>query len=145
MRCLKMTNKQLSKNFNSSEFDCKGGNECNCGGQGDKMDMRLIRLLEQLRYNCGGWPLYINSGYRCPIHNANVAGHADNSQHKYWRAADIEVPQAMSFEEFAWYVDNCKTKDGLMFDGIGKYPPDRGNFIHVDIREGGRCGGYYRW
>ena len=141
-----MTDVQLSEHFHSSEFDCHGdGFDCNCGGCGDKMDMRLIRLLEQLRYNCGGYPIKINSGYRCPVHNANVAGHADNSQHKYWRAADLAIPTALSFEEFKWYVETCKTSDGLMFDGIGLYPQGKGYFIHVDIREGGRNGGYYRW
>lgn len=118
----------LSEHFAASEFAC---HHCGCGA--DKIHPRLIALLEELRKNIGGKPLHVNSGYRCPIHNANVGG-ASNSQHMHGTAADIATPAGMNFEQFAWYVKQ------LPFDGIGFYPPiEKGgaSFIHVDVRDGG--------
>lgn len=112
----------LSEHFAENEFICK-----HCGKS--KINPRLIELLEQLRYNAGGYPLYINSGYRCEVHNKNVGG-VPNSQHVQGNAADISCPKQLSFGEFKWYVDQ------LPFDGVGIYEFD--NFIHVDVRDGGK-------
>ena len=111
----------LSEHFSESEFTCP----C-CGKL--KFNPRLIELLEQLRWNIGGYPLYVNSGYRCENHNKHVGG-ADNSQHLNGNAADISCPKQLSFGQFKWYVDQ------LPFDGIGIYEFE--NFIHVDVRNGG--------
>ena len=137
-----MTNIQLSTHFNSKEFDCKG-KYCNCGGNGDKISLILIQCLEQLRSDCGGYPLIVSSSYRCPAHNSSIPGSALNSQHTKWTAADILVPSGLSFEEFKWYVENTVTKNGYKFDGIGEYKWD--GFIHLDVRDGGINGGAYRW
>lgn len=137
-----MTDLQLSEHFHSSEFDCKG-TTCHCGGNGDLMNPILIKLLEKLRADCGGRPIIILSGYRCPVHNAECDGSAKKSQHMEWNAADLEIPAGLSFEEFQWYVENTKTDDGYMFDGIGLYYSSY--FIHVDVRDGGKHGGWYRW
>ena len=139
-----MTNLQLSKHFNSSEFDCHGGDECGCGGRGDRMHPILIKLLEKWRDDAGGYPFHINSGYRCPIHNSHVEGSASYSQHMAWTAADVACPPELDIWEFAWYAEHTEV-DGYRFDGIGVYTPDYGNFIHVDVRDGGRHGGWYRW
>lgn len=122
----------LSEHFAASEFTCH-----HCGQGGNKMSPKLIELLEKLRANCGGYPLSINSGYRCPTHNANVGG-VPNSQHVQGTAADVARPQELTFGEFAWYVDQ------LPFDGIGLYPGDKGDFIHVDVRNGG-VGSHIYW
>lgn len=121
------SNFKLSDNFSFDEFACHHCGHC-------KIDMRLIELLEQLRKNIGGYPLHINSGYRCPTHNANVGGVSD-SQHCLGTAADIAVPRQLTFNEFQWYVQQ------LPFDGVGIYR--QSNFIHVDIRDGGINSGYY--
>ena len=112
----------LSEHFSENEFRCK----C-CGGL--KVNQKLIDLLERLRWNIGGYPLYINSGYRCPKHNEEVDGVA-NSQHCFGNAADVACPEQLSFGQFKWYVEQ------LPFDGIGFYPD--ADFIHVDVRDGGR-------
>ena len=117
----------LSEHFAENEFTCK-----HCGKGAEKINPRLIELLEKLRYEIGGYPLYINSGYRCETHNKNVGG-AANSQHVKGNAADIACPKQLSFGEFKWYVDQ------LPFDGIGIY--ERGEnegWIHVDVRDGGK-------
>ena len=113
----------LSEHFSESEFACK-----HCGKGADKISPKLIELLEQLRWNIGGYPLHINSGYRCPTHNANVGG-VPNSQHVLGTAADVACPPQLTFGQFKWYVDQ------LPFDGIGIY--ENANFIHVDVRNGG--------
>jgi len=108
--------KQLTKNFNSSEFECK------CSRCKEvKIDMDHVRKLQKLRDDLGA-PISINSGYRCPAHNAEVGG-ADNSQHKYGTATDIVV-KGMSPDEVA---DACES-----FSGLGRYD----SFTHVDSRSG---------
>lgn len=130
---------KLSKHFDSREFDCRGnGDDCNCGGRGDLMNSVLIYLLEELRKNVGGYPLIITSGYRCMTHNLNVGG-AQNSQHTLWNAADVACPMELSFDEFVDAVYNTSWFDGagyLHFDGVGIYRYQ--NFIHVDVRYGGK-------
>ena len=119
----------LSEHFSKSEFWCHGVEQgtCRCN-HSINVNPRLIELVEELRSNIGGLPLYINSGYRCPDHNFAVGG-VSNSQHLLGNAADISVPYELSFEQFQWYVEQ------LPFDGIGLY--HAGNFIHCDVRYGG--------
>ena len=129
---------KLSKHFDSTEFDCHG-HECHCGGQGHLMNPILIKLCEQLREDCGGYPLWITSGYRCPIHNANIGG-ATRSQHKMHNACDIACPFELSYDEFLWHCQNVEVEDDdgsiLHFDAIGNYPT--GMFVHCDVRENGK-------
>lgn len=112
---------KISEHFDREEFECRCCGEC-------IIDARLIELLEQLRANIGGYPLIINSGYRCPKHNAEAGG-IRNSQHTLGTAADLAVPPELAFETFQWYVTQ------LPFDWVGLYPLS--NFIHVDVRNGG--------
>ena len=107
---------QLTEHFNSDEFAC----QCGCGY--DDIDMNLVEKLEELR-NAVDEPLIITSGCRCPEHNAEVGG-VSNSQHVYGKAADVELPDGYTVDEFADLAED------IGFDGIGKY--DWG--IHVDVR-----------
>ena len=70
------------------------------------IDKRLVDLLDAIRERLGV-PVTINSGYRCPEHNAEVGG-VPNSYHTQGLAADIT------------------------YDGIGKYYYQ--DFVHVDVR-----------
>ena len=97
---------------------------------------RLIELIEQLRKNIGGYSIHINSGYRCPTHNANVGG-VPNSQHVLGTAADLAVPRQLTFEQFKHYVTQ------LPFDWVELYPYS--NFIYVDVRNGGVYGHNGDW
>lgn len=119
----------ISEHFSKSEFWCHGQEQgtCNCD-HSLEINPRLLALLEQLRSNIGGLPLYINSGYRCPVHNAAVGG-ATYSQHKLGNAADVARPSHLSFEEFKWYVEQ------VPFDAMGLYYA--GDFIHCDVRYNG--------
>lgn len=124
---------KLSEHFAVSEFVC----HC-CGKGADKIDRRLVDLLEQLRTKAGA-PIHINCGYRCPKHNAEVGG-VEDSQHVLGTAADITTPQ-ISFDSAVKLVQD------LPFDGTGFYPPlEKGGawFIHCDTRDGG-IGAHIEW
>jgi len=107
--------KQLSKNFNESEFVCK----CGCGTV--HVNPNLISKLQKLR-DMVGKPITIVSGYRCAAHNASVGG-VPRSQHKLGNAADISI-SGMSPAEVA------KLAEKVGFNGIGRYS----TFTHVDVR-----------
>ena len=52
---------------------------------------QLALVMEKVRSMCGGFPVYISSGYRCPELNAAVGG-VDNSAHLYGCANDFTIP-----------------------------------------------------
>lgn len=124
---------RFSEHFAKSEF------VCHCCGQGaDKIDPRLVELLEQLRAKAGK-SVHLNCAYRCPTHNAEVGG-VPNSQHVLGTAADITIPE-IGFERARELVSS------LDFDGTGFYPPLSAGgawFIHVDTRDGG-IGSHIEW
>ncbi len=64
----------LSKNFNRSEFACKG---TNCCGHSAPVQPELVSALQALRDQLN-LPLSITSGFRCNRHNESVGG-ADRS------------------------------------------------------------------
>lgn len=95
----------------------------------------LASVLERIRSAIGAG-LVVSSGYRSPKHNAAVGG-ASNSQHVEGRAADIYSPE----------LEAKLGTDGMVrkiiaaaraipeIHGIGV---NYSNFVHVDIRPGGR-------
>ena len=107
------------KYFNEEEFKCKGA-AC-CGGSAP-MDALLLSRLVSLREKLGE-PIFINSGYRCKIHNAHVGG-ASKSFHTYGKAADIRTGKLdpVSFGKIAKTIFPCV----IVYDA----------WIHVDVREG---------
>jgi len=111
---------RLSAHFHADEF------RCNCCGRlhpsGKMPPEQLIEWLEAIR-NHFDKPVHINSGYRCPKHNAAVGG-ALHSRHKMGVAADIWIegvdPQHV--------YDFCDDLVGA-YGGVGNYP----TFTHVDF------------
>jgi uncharacterized protein YcbK (DUF882 family) len=75
-------------------------------------------------------------GYRCPSHDAEVGG--VNGQHPRGTAADVGVDRFDSVEQLAELFES------LNADGVGRYPGEMGEFVHVDVRSG-RVGDTYRW
>lgn len=77
-------NVQLTKNFNSNEFQCKGK-----GHKHDtKIDTELVKKLQDFMNINGYTKAVISSGYRCPEHNKAVGG-ASGSNHCKGKAVDI--------------------------------------------------------
>ena len=117
-----------SEHFSEAELTCH-----HCGEGINKINPRLLELLEELRSNVGG-PLEISCAYRCPYWNEQVGG-VEYSQHVLGNAADIIVPDWLTIDQFLWYTQQ------LPFDGRGVYRND--GFIHCDVREGGVDAGDY--
>lgn len=109
---------KLSEHFDSTEFACK----CGCGF--DKIDPKLIEVLEDVR-EFYGQPIKINSGCRCDVHNARVGG-VRNGPHTKGIAADIVV-KGVDEVEVADYLEE-KYPDKF---GIGRYV----GRTHIDVRE----------
>jgi uncharacterized protein YcbK (DUF882 family) len=109
--------------FRESEFNCK----C-CGKGGDKMDKRLLKLLDAIRGRLGA-PIVVVSGYRCVAHNTKVGG-AKNSYHTRGMAVDIITPKMGPRDFYEWLENNFK------IDGHGSYK----GFNHIDVR-----GSHARW
>ena len=111
---------KLSEHFHRVEFACK------CGCNFDTVDIELIKVLEKIRQHFNK-PVHINSGCRCPSHNAKEGG-SKNSQHLYGRAADFFIPGVEPIE-IAKYVDS---KWPNRF-GLGIYI----SWVHIDSRTNG--------
>ena len=71
----------------STYFDLSEG-ACRCGHHSYHL-WSIMDKLDEVR-EAFGYPMSPNSGYRCPIHNANEGG-AKKSRHMYGDAADIRV------------------------------------------------------
>lgn len=115
---------RLSKNFESTEFDCHGKGCCSQ----TKIDEKLIDYLQQIADHFGKRVLVRkHSGYRCAKHNAAVGG-AKYSKHVQGMAADFEV-EGVKPAEVAKYAESI----GVL--GIGLYETAKdGYFVHIDTR-----------
>lgn len=87
------------------------------------IDKRLVDVLDRIRERLGV-PITVNSGYRCPEHNAEVRGVSD-SQHVLGTAADVTY-DGIDVDTLAEIAEECGA------DGIGKYYHQ--DFVHVDVR-----------
>lgn len=111
----------LSDHFHSTDFDCKCKSpKCIW----TSIDELLVESLEVLWALSGEFK--INSGFRCPTHNAEVGGKKD-SQHLLGRAADVESTRGYNGAAMARYVDRVNPFHN---GGIGIYD----KFCHADVR-----------
>lgn len=105
---------KVSANFYQDEFACK----CGCGD--DKVEKRLISLLQECREEFG-YPMRLTSSKRCAEHNKAVGG-VEHSAHLYGFASDI-------------YCKDVHLRYRLLpilfskFARLGVYS----DFIHVDV------------
>lgn len=110
--------------FEKAEFKCQcGGKHCN--GYPVEIDMDMVRDADEIRHRLGK-PVPVNSGLRCPVHNANVGG-VSNSQHLYGDAADLGCPPGTTPKEMAKIAEDVMGNTG----GIGVYSWG----IHIDRRK----------
>ena len=119
---------QLSKNFNSNEFDCK------CKRPTCKqtlIDMDHVANMQAFRDRLGK-PINQTCAFRCPEHNKEVGG-VSNSQHPQGYASDITVA-GMSPNQVADVAE-------AFFNGLGRYD----TFTHVDSRKLLQKGVKARW
>lgn len=117
--------KQLTKNFNLSEFKCRDGSDV----PDELLEnvQRLAKNLQVLRDHIGR-PIRVISGYRSPSYNRKIGG-AKKSQHMVAKAADIKV-EGMSPDD-VWKTILLLIKEGRMASGgVGRYK----TFTHYDHR-----------
>lgn len=110
-------------NFSEEEFRCK------CGCAKASMDKQFIDDLQVLR-NIVGFPLPINSGYRCPEHNNAVSGTGYSGPHTTGKAADLGVDRQKAHKVL-------QTALSMGFAGIGVAQKGSGRFIHLDTLDEG--------
>ncbi len=111
----------LSEHFSKAEFACN-----HCGKlhpSGVMPPLELLDILEGVRAHFGV-PVSVNSGYRCPTHNANVGG-ANASRHMEGDASDIMV-KGVSPSAVYDYLNRSMGSAG----GLHEYD----TFTHVDTR-----------
>ena len=116
---------KLTKNFSLSEFACKYGTTVPYQYMPNVQE--LANNLQVLRDYLQR-PIYINSAYRSPEHNANVGG-SPRSQHLYARAADIRV-DGMKSKEVHEAIESLIDSQDMKQGGLGLYD----TFVHYDIR-----------
>jgi len=116
--------------FKLEEFACR----CGCGQ--NKIDHQFVTKLDWLRGELG-FPLAINSGYRCPEHNAAVSSTGLTGPHTTGLASDVRIAG-----EPAWELLEQAFK--MKFRGIGVNQkgewPQR--YIHLDILDRKRVWSY---
>lgn len=84
----------------------------------------MVKKLDALREECG-FPLLINSGYRCPKHNLEVSHTGETGPHTTGHAVDIRVDRGRAYRLLA-----LAPKYG--FTGIGIQQKGGGRYIHLD-------------
>ena len=117
------------KYFGMEEFRCK------CCGQvafPENIEALVENVLDPAREKLGA-PIVVNSGYRCPKHNAAVGG-VTNSQHLKGEAADICPVKS---EKIKVKSELERLKEIIIsqgrFDQLIIYP----GFLHVSYKRNG--------
>lgn len=105
------------KFFTLDEFKCH-----HCGA--NLIDHAFVDRLDELRARIG-FPLPINSGYRCPIYNEMVSNTGSTGPHTTGHAADLRVDRGRAFAVL-------KTAPELGFTGIGVAQKGPSRYIHLD-------------
>lgn len=85
-----------------------------------------LRVVDELRTALGK-PVRITSSYRSPAYNKAVGG-APMSQHKAFRAADIQVDGVLPAQVYR--LLSLWRDQGRFKGGLGLYP----TFVHIDTR-----------
>lgn len=104
-------------NFSPQEIACRGSGKL-------KIKIEAMERLQALRVQLDR-PMIINSAYRSPAHNKKIGG-APKSRHVEGDAFDVSQlnHDPHVFQQLA---------EQAGFTGFGFYPPNKGNFIHIDL------------
>ncbi|EOH2540774.1 YcbK family protein [Campylobacter jejuni] len=117
-----------NKYFKESEFKCKCGK---CELPTNVPSDELIDILCEIREHFDS-PVTINSGYRCPEHNARVGG-AKTSQHAVGSAADFVVKGVKTKDVYDYVISKYGYRPlgiAFKFNNQDEYA----GFVHLDTR-----------
>jgi len=95
---------------------------CPCGCRLNLINKNFVTLLDRLRGMCN-FPFQINSGYRCPAHNAAVGSTSEN--HTSGLAADIRILSDYERHELLYRA----LDQGVHRIGVGP------RYVHLDIMD----------
>jgi zinc D-Ala-D-Ala carboxypeptidase len=109
-----------SEHFSDDELKCK-----HCGEV--HMDEEFMEVLEDIR-NAFGKPMYVNSGYRCPVHNSNVSSTGPTGPHTTGKAIDIRI-----YGYDAYRLIGIAYSHGITGIGVNQKGPMGRRFVHLDI------------
>lgn len=113
-------------NFTENEFRCK----CGCGRA--DMEEHFMGFLQRIR-DVVGFPIRVNSGFRCPEYNAGLSSTGLNGPHTFGLAVDLGL--------YGPRVHAVTTEAlKLNFTGVGlkQYGLIASRFVHLDlIKPGG--------
>lgn len=119
---------KTNKYFRLDEFKCKCGK---CEIPSNVPSDELIDLLVQIREHYNK-PIIINSGYRCPEHNAKVGG-AKTSQHTIGSAVDFIVKGVKTEEVYNFILEKWGEEPlGIAIKRNANNP--HAGFVHLDTR-----------
>lgn len=129
---------KVTEHFTLEELNCR----CpRCKGKIPPSEImanlkKLADTMEKFRVIVGK-PIYVNSAYRCALHNAELPGAAKNSFHMQGLAMDFHI-KGMTEQEMFELASGIKISDiprrpakTSLFKGVGYYPGQK--FCHVDI------------
>ena len=114
------------KYFKMKEFECRDGCPMPASAR-ENIEALVQAVLDPARERLGK-PIYVNSGYRCPRHNAAVGG-VPNSQHMRGEAADIRLAEIADNAEIVSAI-----KENGRWDQMIVYP----TFVHVSYKRTGQ-------
>ena len=114
------------KYFKMKEFECRDGCPMPASAR-ENIEALVEAVLDPARERLGK-PIYVNSGYRCPRHNAAVGG-VPGSQHMRGEAADIRLAEIADNAEIVSAI-----KENGRWDQMIVYP----TFVHVSYKRTGQ-------
>ncbi|MBO6782246.1 MAG: DUF882 domain-containing protein [Alphaproteobacteria bacterium] len=125
-------NPRSTPSFTRREMTCR----CGCGRA--DMDGNFMDFLQAVRARTG--PMHVNSGYRCPAHNARVSATGANGPHTTGRAADIRCSGA-----FAHRLVREAVILGATGIGVAQQGPHESRFVHIDTLTPAEATGCRPW
>lgn len=111
------------KYFRKEEFTCK------CGCKMNNIDLRLIKVLDEIREHLGQ-ACIVTSGCRCSKHNKAVGG-VQGSRHVLGKAADIYI-KGVSANTLLSYTKQLVNEGKLRYTYTNN--SNMNGVVHIDIK-----------
>jgi len=116
---------ELTKNFNSNEFNCHDGTSVP-----DELipNLKVLATNLQVLRDFLGESIHVNSGYRTEAYNKKVGG-KKNSYHQKAMASDITC-KSKTPKQLHAIIEKLIAEKKMKQGGLGLYP----GFVHYDVR-----------
>lgn len=115
---------KITENFTREELQCK----CGCGQM--PFSMEAVGSLQSLRTQVG-FPLIVNSGFRCPEYNARVSSTGLDGPHTIFSNNNITVNLKL-FGTKAFEVVGVAKSFGFIGVGLMQRGDYNSRYVHLD-------------